>query len=70
MINKGDAYMNTLNTMQIVPMIKDLALCVCSKVNDKLVTAANNTKIPTSNPTIFIFQSIKKKFKVETYVSA
>ena len=61
MIDKGAAYIKTLNTMQIVPMTKDLALCVCCKVNDKLATVANNTKITASNPKTLI--CIKKMVK-------
>jgi len=64
MIDKGAAYMKTLNTMQIVPMTNDRLLWVCSKVNDKLATAAKNTNINANNPTTLFCRSRMKKVEV------
>jgi hypothetical protein len=64
MIDKGAAYMKTLNTMQIVPMTKVRLLWVCSKVNDKLATAAKNTNIIASNTTTLICVNRMKKVEV------
>ena len=60
-MDKGDAYMKTLNIMQIVPMTKDRFSWVCSKLNPKLATAAKNTRIKANNPTTLICPSMTKK---------